>query len=222
MASQMCNSYQMQFRLWPDCQLLQFCPIVYPGRWWHNAGQYFVWELLFVTCCCYFAVCAGSHLSGRYWYNKHSNKSGNQQLSDTIMTPHLQVEHLSLNPHSLQLTICLTQLYIVCSFESAVFISTSFCCFTSVCVILSTELLPVWTAAGSTKQWVICHSYCYCWLHMRIVLHWDARLLSRWLTYQVICRIFSRWGSQHWTWIRWTIGSSWSKPALMMTRKVWT
>jgi hypothetical protein len=37
-------------------------------------------------------------------------KSGNQQLSDKIMTAHLQVEHPSLNPLSFQLTICITQL----------------------------------------------------------------------------------------------------------------
>jgi len=48
------------------------------------------------------------------------------------MTPHLQVEHLSLNLLSFQLIICLTQLYIVCSVESAVLINTTFCCFTSV------------------------------------------------------------------------------------------
>jgi hypothetical protein len=48
------------------------------------------------------------------------------------MTPHLQVEHPSLNPLSFQLTSCLTELYVVCSVESAVLINTSFCCFASV------------------------------------------------------------------------------------------
>ena len=46
------------------------------------------------------------------------------------MTPHLQVEHTSLNLLSFRLTICLTQLYIVFSVESAVLIDTSFCSFT--------------------------------------------------------------------------------------------
>ena len=59
-------------------------------------------------------------------------KSGNQQLSDKIMTQNLQVEHPCLNPLSFQLTVCLTQLYTVCSVESAALINTSFCCFTSV------------------------------------------------------------------------------------------
>jgi hypothetical protein len=48
------------------------------------------------------------------------------------MTPHLQVEHPSLDLLSFQLAICFTQLYIVCSVESVVLINTSFCCFTSV------------------------------------------------------------------------------------------
>jgi len=131
------------------------------------------------------------------------------------MTPHLQVEHLSLNLLSFQLIICLTQLYIVCSVESAVLINTTFCCFTSVWYSVLNCFL-----CGLLQDLPICHSCCNR-LHMRTVLHWDACLLSHWQTYQVICSIFSRRWSQHWTWIRWTMGNSWSNAALMMTCKVW-
>jgi hypothetical protein len=53
-------------------------------------------------------------------------------MTMTIMTPHLQVEHPSLNPLSFHLTFCLTQLHAVCSVGSAVLINTSFCCFNNV------------------------------------------------------------------------------------------
>ena len=64
MASQMCSSYQMQFRLWSDCQLLQFCPTVYPGRCWHSAGLFCVTTvvcyLLLLLCC----MCSSSSSIG--------------------------------------------------------------------------------------------------------------------------------------------------------------
>ena len=70
------------------------------------------------------------------------------------MTPHLQVEHPSLNPLSFQLTICLTQLYIVCSVESAVLINTSFCSYTNVWYCLLNcflcGLLQVIPSSGSS------------------------------------------------------------------------
>jgi len=70
------------------------------------------------------------------------------------MTPHLQVEHPSLNPLSFQLTICLTQLYIVCSVESSVLINTSFCSYTSVWYCLLNcflcGLLQVIPSSGSS------------------------------------------------------------------------
>jgi len=67
------------------------------------------------------------------------------------MTSHLPLQHPSLNPLSFQLTICLTPLYIVCSVESAVFINTSFCCFTSMWYCLQNCFLCV-ISAGSTNS----------------------------------------------------------------------
>jgi hypothetical protein len=102
------------------------------GRCWHSACLYFVSELLFITSCCYLAACEGCHLSGQYFYNRHSNKCWQPAVFRNINNPHLQVECPSLNPLSFHLTIGPTQLYIICSVQSAVLINTSFCCFPTV------------------------------------------------------------------------------------------
>jgi len=179
-----------------------------------------------LNCCLLLLAATLLHVQAVTWVGSITTtniptKSGNQQLSDTIMTPHLQVEHPSLNPLSFQLTVCLTQLYTVCSVESAVLINTSFCYFTVVC---------------GTVYWIACCVDC-CRIYQAVghlpQLLWSLAayencpalgclFIERLMDLPGDMQHFSGWWSQHWTWIRWTMGSSWSNAALMMTCKVWT
>jgi len=192
-----------------DCDLIASCYSSVPLCTQADVGIMPV-SILSQNCCLLLLAATLLYVQAVTWVGSinttnNPTKSDTQRLSRTIMTPHLPLQHPSLNPLSFQLTICLTQLYIVCSVESAVFINTSFCSFTAMWYCLLYCFLCV-ISAGSTKQWVICHSYCDCCPHTRTVLHCDACLSILWWTYRVICSIYSRWWSQHWMWVRWPWG----------------
>jgi hypothetical protein len=106
MAIQMCGSYQMQFRL-------TRLPAVIVVS--HSADVGIVLDRILSQTNCLLLLAAtllyvqAVTSVGSINTTNIQTKSGHQQLSHTIMTPHLQVEQPSLNPLSFQLTICLTQ-----------------------------------------------------------------------------------------------------------------
>jgi len=156
-----------------DCDLIASCYSCVPYCIQADVGIVLV-RILSQNCCLLLLAATLLPVQAVTWVGSINTtniptKSGNQQLSDKIMTPHLQVQHPSLNLLSFQLSICLTQLYIVPSVESAVLINTSSCCFTSVwycllncflCGLL--QDLPSSGSSATTTVIVGCTSELYC------------------------------------------------------------